>query len=94
MVKKNKNKDTEVHYRFDLEIDLHGYTIDDAIYRLEEEVIIQYNSSILIIHGHGSGVLRQGIRAFAESNLNVLSFSPGEDINLIGGSGVTVIYTK
>jgi len=92
--KRNKTRSRgEVHYRFDCEIDLHGYTIDDALYRLEEDVIINAGCSILVVHGHGTGVLRKAIREFAESNKSVRSFDNGEDINLIGGSGVTVLYT-
>ena len=86
-------KTSAVHHRFDCEIDLHGYTADEAIYRLEEDVIINSSSTILVIHGHGSGVLRNAIRTFAKNNKNVRNFSGGEDLNLIGGSGVTVLYT-
>ena len=82
-----------VHYRFDKEIDLHGYTSDEAIYKLEEYVIVNSGSTILVVHSHGGGVLRDSIRGFAKSNNNVSSFSGGEDINLIGGAGVTVLYT-
>jgi len=82
-----------VSYMFDVELDLHGYTGDEAVYLLEEQVIVNADSSILVIHGHGGGVLREAVRSFARSDKNVKDYSFGEDINLIGGSGATVLYT-
>lgn len=82
-----------VHYRFDVEIDLHGLTVDEAIYKLEEDIFVNANSAILVIHGNGNGILRRTVRSFAASNKYVKSFSGGEELNLIGGFGVTVLYT-
>ena len=80
-------------HRFDHELDLHGYTSYEAELLLEEEVIVHCDSTILVIHGFGEGVLRRTVRSFAAKNKNVKSFCSGEEFGLPGGAGTTILYT-
>ncbi len=78
---------------FDLTIDLHGYRVDEALQLLEEKLFVESSHSILIIHGRGSGVLKTAVREFLKNCDYIKSYTPGEDINLPGIDGVTVVYT-
>jgi len=80
-------------FYFDDEIDLHGYTREEAIRELEELVFVSSSKTLLIIHGKGSGILKSGVRAFVRNSKNIKSYEFGENINLPGGDGVTIIYT-
>ena len=78
---------------FDRKIDFHGYTGDEAIYELEEVLAISDGESILVVHGVGSGILRQRIRNFLASSSLAKAVEYGETANIPGGAGVTVVYT-
>jgi len=80
-------------FYFDEEVDLHGYTREEAIRELEELVFTSSAKTLLIIHGKGSGILKSGVRAFVRNSNNIKSYEFGENINLPGGDGVTIIYT-
>ena len=80
-------------FNFDDNIDLHGYTREEAIMELEEVLFTSHSETLLVIHGKGSGVLKNGIRAFVRKNQHIKDYEFGENINLPGGDGVTVIYT-
>ena len=77
---------------FDVILDYHGYTADQAIYELEEALYIHSGRSVLIIHGRGSGILKTRIREFLRTSQLPLSVEFGEDLNLPGGDGVTAVY--
>lgn len=87
MAKKKKT------FYFDDDIDLHGYTREEAIQELEELVFTSSSKTLLIIHGKGSGILKSAVRAFIRKSRHIKSYEFGENINLPGGDGVTVIYT-
>ena len=79
--------------KYDLVLDFHGYFPKDAILKLEEEIFCAMpKTSILIVHGLGQGVLKKEIRNFIR-NTNLISyFEYGEESNLPGGAGVTLVY--
>lgn len=77
---------------FDRKLDFHGYTGDEAVYELEEALYQYEGESILIVHGKGSGILRERIRKFLSSSELTKSVEYGENINLPGGDGATVVY--
>ena len=81
------------HFHFDDDIDLHGYTREEAIRELEEVVFSTSSKTLLVIHGKGSGVLKNAVRAFVRKSPNIKGYEFGENLNLPGGDGVTVIYT-
>jgi DNA mismatch repair protein MutS2 len=77
---------------FDVTLDLHGYTGDEAVRELEDELYVADVSSILIIHGRGEGILKRRIRAYLSSSDLPRLVEYGEEANLPGGDGVTVVY--
>ena len=87
MAKKKKT------FHFDDDVDLHGYTREEAIQELEEVVFTSSSKTILVIHGKGSGILKSAVRAFVRKSQHIKGYEFGENINLPGGDGVTVIYT-
>jgi len=76
-------------------LDLRGYRCDDALCELENylDKASLYNlSPVYIIHGHGTGVLKQAVRDFAKTSPYVSKFRVGEPTE--GGDGVIVIDIK
>lgn len=83
----------ELRYNYDTEIDLHGCRTDEAIARLERILYHTEPQSIMVIHGRGTGALKKAVRDFIRTNSYIREYHFGEDINIIGGDGVTIIYT-
>ncbi len=82
-----------MHFFYDFRLDLHGFNPDDAITEIDNLITINENASIMIIHGRGSGILKKVVRKFCEQSSFVKSVEYGEDLNLPGTDGITVIYT-
>lgn len=72
-------------------IDLRGSRVADAELVLERE-LSDASGPLWIIHGHGTGRLRQGIHAFLQQHPRVSKFEPAEPAD--GGTGVTVVNLK
>lgn len=72
-------------------IDLRGRRVADAEFILDQAVS-QATGPIWIIHGHGTGKLRQGIHAFLQQHANVSHYEAAEPSD--GGTGVTIAYPK
>lgn len=78
-----------------LEIDLRGHNADDAIEKLDRHFDSAYLVNmpyLYIIHGKGSGRLRQAVRTWLQGNPYVKSFAQGGASE--GGDGVTVVKFK
>lgn len=81
--------------RVPLELDLRGQNVDEALLRVDkylDDASVAGLSSVAIIHGKGTGVLRNGVREFISKHQHVLSYrlgGPGE-----GGTGVTVVELR
>lgn len=76
-------------------LDLRGYRCEEALCELENylDKASLYNlSPVYIIHGHGTGVLKQAVRDFAKTSPYVAKFRVGEPSE--GGDGVIVIDVK
>ncbi|MGB9586047.1 MAG: Smr/MutS family protein, partial [Anaerolineales bacterium] len=74
------------------ELDLRGKTVEEALDILESYIATALYSGlpfVRIIHGKGSGRLRQAIRQHLQNNPHILSFESGDDRE--GGEGVTVV---
>ena len=77
------------------ELDLRGENIEDSIYILEkflDDAVLSSLTQVRIIHGKGTGALRQGIHQYLRKQPRVESFalaSYGE-----GDSGVTVVKLR
>ena len=70
-------------------IDLRGKRVADAEYILDK-AISEATGPVWIIHGYGTGKLRQGVHAFLQQHSRVNNYEPAEQAD--GGSGVTVAY--
>jgi DNA mismatch repair protein MutS2 len=75
-----------------VEIDLRGRTAEEALEELDRQLDASYLSGVpflRVIHGKGTGKLRDAIRQALKGNSYVRSFEPG--LASEGGDGVTVI---
>ena len=80
---------------YDIRIDLHGMYSEEAMRLVERTITSNSGCSILVIHGLGSGILRNAVRGALKAHRfpNVRMYVFGEDINAPGLDGVTVVYT-
>jgi DNA mismatch repair protein MutS2 len=72
-----------------------GATVDEALARLEkflDDALLADNRRLRIVHGHGTGRLRDAIRAFLKEHALVASVAAAPDNE--GGQGATVIELK
>ncbi len=86
-----KNRNSHVK----LELDLRGERYEDAILRTEkyiDDALLANYGRVSIIHGVGTGALRQGIQSYLKKHKRVKSFRFGEAGE--GGLGVTVVELK
>lgn len=77
------------------ELDLRGLTLEEAILKVDkylDDAILAGLDKVVIIHGKGSGKLRQGLHRYFQGKGNIKSFRPGGEGE--GGSGVTVVELK
>jgi len=77
------------------EIDVRGHTVDEANLRIDkflDDAAIANLSEVTIIHGKGTGALRNGIHRFLKTNKHVDSFRIGDFGE--GDSGVTIVKLK
>ncbi|MCC5609956.1 endonuclease MutS2 [Nostoc sp. CHAB 5834] len=72
-------------------IDLRGKRVADAEYILDK-AISEATGPVWIIHGYGTGKLRQGVHTFLQQHPRVKNYEPAEQAD--GGSGVTVAHIK
>ncbi|QSJ17475.1 endonuclease MutS2 [Nostoc sp. UHCC 0702] len=70
-------------------VDLRGKRVSDAELILDK-AISEASGPIWIIHGHGTGKLRQGVHTFLQQHSRVSHYEAAEQAD--GGSGVTVAY--
>lgn len=78
---------------YDIVIDLHGKNTGEAIAVIEETVFANGPASILIIHGRGDGILKREVRKYLGESKYVKTVLFGEENNIPGADGVTVVYT-
>ncbi|HMK09839.1 MAG TPA: endonuclease MutS2 [Anaerolineales bacterium] len=75
-----------------MEIDVRGLTVEEALEALEQRLDSAYLAGmpfLRIIHGKGTGRLRQAIRRELRDNPYAAGFEAGKDAE--GGEGVTVV---
>ncbi len=73
------------------ELDLRGLRVEDAVIRIDaalDAAVLDGASSLRIIHGRGTGALRQAVREHLEGHPQVGSVTPGDGP---GGDGVTEV---
>ena len=77
------------------ELDLRGYRVEEALDEVEnylDQASLANLTPVYIIHGHGTGALKQAVRDFLKTSPYVAKFRPGEDTE--GGDGVSVVEIK
>lgn len=75
--------------------DVRGMRADDALAEVEsflDRGMRSGEEAALIIHGHGTGALKQAIRDFLSASPYIRMYRPGE--NHEGGDGVTVVALR
>ncbi|MBE9230506.1 endonuclease MutS2 [Cuspidothrix issatschenkoi LEGE 03284] len=70
-------------------VDLRGKRVADAEYILDK-AISEATGPVWIIHGYGTGKLKQGVHAFLKQHPRVTHYEPAEQSD--GGSGVTIAH--
>ncbi len=86
-----KNKSGVITKRFDMR----GQTVDEGIYMLEKilsDCIISGDYQFVLIHGKGTGKLRQAVRDYLKQSTLVESYRNGTPAE--GETGVTVVTLK
>ncbi|XGV96284.1 MAG: endonuclease MutS2 [Leptolyngbya sp. BL-A-14] len=74
-------------------IDIRGSRVADAEPLMEQAIAKAYNSGVLwIIHGHGTGKLRQGVHDFLQHHPQVERYELAGRAD--GGAGVTLAYLR
>ena len=76
-----------------MELDIRGKRVDEAIEILDRYINAAYNAGLpfgRIIHGKGTGRLRQAVRGYLREHLLVSKVTQGQQQE--GGAGVTVIH--
>lgn len=71
-------------------LDLRGSRVADAEITLDRAIASAQPGPLWIIHGHGTGKLRQGVQDFLKQHPQISRFEPAAQAD--GGSGVTVAY--
>lgn len=102
--RKKHKKSTKVHVGTSIsrksaeirpQIDVRGMTVleaEDVLGKFIDDAVFTGLSKILLIHGKGTGALRQGLQKYLKQHRYVLSFSFA-DISE-GGTGATVVELK
>jgi DNA mismatch repair protein MutS2 len=83
---------TDVFVRTDANtVDLRGERVDAALIKLEQfldDCLLSSISPVMIIHGHGTGAVKEAVRQYLSASNYVSKFRPGETYE--GADGVTV----
>lgn len=89
----NKYQGGQIEY--EKSVDVRGLYLDDAISEVEKVLDLAYReaySKVKIIHGHGTGSLKVGIRRLLRDSVYVSAFRPADLSE--GGDGVTIVEIK
>ncbi|NBD17936.1 MAG: endonuclease MutS2 [Cyanobacteria bacterium] len=73
-------------------LDIRGYRVAQAESQLENAIRSQTSAALWVIHGKGTGKLRQGVQEFLKQHPQVERYETAPQNE--GGSGVTVAYLK
>ena len=78
-----------------LELDIRGQNVEDARVQVDlylDDASLNGLKEVSIIHGKGTGVLRQGVQQFLKTHPHVKSYRTGTFGE--GESGVTIVLLK
>jgi len=77
------------------EVNVIGKTVEDAIEDVDRAIdrsLASGAETLRVIHGHGTGRLRTGLREYSETMAAVASFRGGGQNE--GGNGATIVVLK
>ncbi|GAB1370354.1 endonuclease MutS2 [Candidatus Kapaibacterium sp.] len=91
---KTIKKDTADYIKYDVRtrIDVRGQRAEECIRKIDEfiqDALVNNVAQVTIVHGKGTGALKQAIHDFLKYQHNVKSFRLGELVE--GGAGVTIV---
>ncbi len=89
------NAESRATRRPELELDIRGYTVDEGLYELDafiDRALMSGNKVVTVIHGKGTGALKEAVRNRLRKNPAVLSSRKG--VYGEGEDGVTVVELK
>ena len=75
-----------------IEIDLHSLSVDECLLKVDQYLYEAYTAQlpyVRLIHGKGTGTLRQAVRRHLAKHPLVKSFRPAASFE--GGDGATVV---
>jgi len=78
-------------YRVPDEVHLRGMTVDEALLHLDkylDDALLAGRSQVRIVHGKGTGALREAVRQYLRNHPHIASFEFAQALD--GGIGVTV----
>ncbi|MFN2195617.1 MAG: endonuclease MutS2 [Anaerolineales bacterium] len=78
-----------------VELDMRGQRVEEALDQLDRHLDAAFLANlpwVRVIHGKGTGRLRDAVRAHLEHHPQVKSIKPGQANE--GGDGVTIVYLK
>lgn len=90
-----KGVESRMTRRFSTELDIRGYAADEGIHETDsfiDNAVMSGITMLTIIHGRGTGVLKNAIRAHLKRHPSVKSYRPG--VYGEGEDGVTVVELK
>ncbi|WP_077214184.1 endonuclease MutS2 [Bacillus dakarensis] len=82
-------------FHVNLELDLRGERYEDALLRVEkyiDDALLAGYPRVSVIHGKGTGALRQGVQEYLRNHRSVKKIRFGDAAE--GGTGVTVVEFK
>jgi DNA mismatch repair protein MutS2 len=82
-------------YHVSLELDIRGERYEDAMLKVEkyiDDAVLAGYPRVSIIHGKGTGALRQGVQQYLKGHPSVKNIRYGEATE--GGTGVTIVELK
>ncbi len=85
----------KIERKSSMELDIRGYAVDEGIHEVDmfiDNAVLVNAGIVTIIHGKGTGLLRQGIQRHLKSHPSVKSFRNG--LFGEGEDGVTVVELK
>lgn len=94
-VKKSSKVSGKTERRGTMELDIRGCACDDGIYQLDsfiDRAVLSNIGTVTIIHGKGTGLLRQAVRQHLKNHKSVKTFRSG--VYGEGEDGVTIVTLK
>jgi dsDNA-specific endonuclease/ATPase MutS2 len=79
----------------DSTIDVRGQRVDEAVANVDrflDESLLASRDTAFVVHGHGTGALRNAVRSHLGQHKGIETFRAGEPSE--GGDGVTVAFLK